>query len=120
LNEQDELVRMLGSAVNYGTARRAGLWEPAYGKTGTTQDNRDAWFVGFAQDLIVGVWVGNDDNTPMKGVSGGGLPADIWRQLVLSDQPAPPQWTIPSEPSERDSGRDRGGIWDRLGRIFGF
>jgi penicillin-binding protein 1A len=120
LPERDDLMRMMGSAVTYGTARRAALWEPAYGKTGTTQDNRDAWFIGFAQDLIVGVWVGNDDNSPMKGVSGGGLPADIWRQFVLAAQPAPPQWALPQEPFERPFGPERGGFWERLGRFFGF
>jgi penicillin-binding protein 1A len=120
LREQDELMRMMGSAVTYGTARRAALWEPAYGKTGTTQDNRDAWFVGFAGDLIVGVWVGNDDNSPMKGVNGGGLPAEIWRQFVLTAQPPPAQWTTPGEPQDRGPRGDRGGFWQRLGRLLGF
>ena len=55
---------------------------PVFGKTGTTQDHRDAWFIGFAEDLVVGVWVGNDDNAPMRGVTGGGLPAQIWRSFV--------------------------------------
>jgi penicillin-binding protein 1A len=53
-----------------------------FGKTGTTQDHRDAWFVGLAGDLAVGVWLGNDDNTPMDGVTGGGLPAEVWRDFT--------------------------------------
>ena len=52
------------------------------GKTGSTQNNRDAWFIGFADDFIVGVWIGNDDNTPMNGVMGGNLPAQLWKEIV--------------------------------------
>ncbi len=77
---------------NKGTGRAARLPIPAYGKTGTTQDNRDAWFVGFAGDLVVGVWVGNDDDRPMRDVSGGGMPARLWRAFMvdaLKGAPAP-------------------------------
>jgi penicillin-binding protein 1A len=74
---------MLNTALVAGTGRRAGLaGHPAAGKTGTTQDNRDAWFVGFTGHLTAGVWVGNDDNSPMRGVSGSGLPALIWRDVM--------------------------------------
>ncbi|WP_339826443.1 transglycosylase domain-containing protein [uncultured Parasphingorhabdus sp.] len=77
---------LLRSAVNDGTGRRAMLTIPNYGKTGTSQNNRDALFVGYAGDgddrLVVGVWIGNDDNTPLKGVSGGGLPAQIWKDFM--------------------------------------
>ena len=76
------LLDLLGATVNKGTARAARLSIPAYGKTGTSQDNRDALFIGFAGDLVVGVWVGNDDNTPLRGVNGGGLPARIWRDFM--------------------------------------
>jgi penicillin-binding protein 1A len=76
------LLDLLGATVNKGTARAARLSIPAYGKTGTSQDNRDALFVGFAGDLVVGVWIGNDDNTPLRGVNGGGLPARIWRDFM--------------------------------------
>ena len=65
-----------------GTGTAARLPVPTFGKTGTTQDYRDAWFFGFAQDLVVGVWVGNDDNSPMPGVAGGGIPARIWRSFM--------------------------------------
>ncbi|MEZ5707865.1 MAG: transglycosylase domain-containing protein [Blastomonas sp.] len=73
---------MLRAAVNSGTGRQARLSIANYGKTGTTQDNRDALFIGYAGGLVVGVWVGNDDNSPLRGVSGGGLPARIWRDFM--------------------------------------
>jgi penicillin-binding protein 1A len=76
------LLDLLGGTVNKGTGRAARLSIPAYGKTGTSQDNRDALFVGFAGDLVVGVWIGNDDNTPLRGVNGSGLPARIWRDFM--------------------------------------
>ncbi len=76
------LLDLLGATVKDGTGRAARLSIPAYGKTGTSQDNRDALFIGFAGDLVVGVWIGNDDNTPLRGVNGGGLPARIWRDFM--------------------------------------
>ena len=81
----DELKEMLGAVVGRGTGRAAALAVPAFGKTGTTQDSRDALFIGFAEDLVVGVWVGNDDNSPMPGaIAGGGLPARIWRDFMTA------------------------------------
>nr|WP_082132955.1 transglycosylase domain-containing protein [Pelagerythrobacter marensis] len=79
---QEQIERLLRSAINRGTGRAAMLRGPNFGKTGTTQDNRDALFVGYAGDLVVGVWVGNDDNSPLAGISGGGLPARIWRDFM--------------------------------------
>jgi penicillin-binding protein 1A len=76
------LLDMLGAVVTQGTGRAARLRIAAYGKTGTSQDNRDALFIGFAGDLVVGVWIGNDDNKPLKNVSGGGLPARIWADFM--------------------------------------
>ena len=76
------LLELLGSAVTEGTGRAARLSVPAFGKTGTSQDNRDALFIGFAGDLVVGVWIGNDNNSPLRGVNGGGLPARIWRDFM--------------------------------------
>jgi membrane peptidoglycan carboxypeptidase len=63
------------------------LDRPVAGKTGTSQNYHDAWFVGFTPDLIVGVWVGNDDNSPMRGVTGGSLPAEIWHDFVSDAEP---------------------------------
>ena len=82
LEERGPLLALLRSAVQDGSGRAADLPIPVFGKTGTTQDHRDAWFVGFAGDLVVGVWVGNDDQAPMKDVTGGALPAQIWRAFM--------------------------------------
>ena len=73
---RDDILRMLRTAVRAGTGRRAAIDRDVGGKTGTSQGHKDAWFVGFTPRLVVGVWVGNDDSTPMKGVTGGTLPAD--------------------------------------------
>jgi len=80
--ERAQLLDLLQAVVTSGTGRAAALPQAVYGKTGTSQDYRDAYFVGFTDDLVVGVWLGNDDNTPMNRVAGGGLPAQMWRQFV--------------------------------------
>jgi membrane peptidoglycan carboxypeptidase len=80
--ERERLLVLLREAVTRGTGMAAAIPARAYGKTGTSQDYRDAWFIGFTGDLVVGVWVGNDDNSPMRGVAGGGLPARIWRDFA--------------------------------------
>lgn len=76
------MLDLLAAAVRQGTGRSATLAIDTYGKTGTTQDNRDAIFVGFSGDLVAAVWVGNDDNSPLGGIAGGGLPARIWRDFM--------------------------------------
>jgi penicillin-binding protein 1A len=73
---------MLADAIREGTGRAARIARPAAGKTGTSQDHRDAWFVGYTGHLVAGVWVGNDSGAPMRGVTGGGLPARLWRDLM--------------------------------------
>lgn len=74
---------LLRHAVTSGTGRRAAFpgW-PVMGKTGTTQNSRDAWFVGYTPRLVGSVWLGNDDNSPMRNVTGGGLPATLWREVM--------------------------------------
>jgi 1A family penicillin-binding protein len=79
---QQGMLDMMMAVVQQGTGRAARLDRPVAGKTGTTQDSRDAWFIGMTADAVVGVWVGNDDNSPMANVYGGGLPARIWRDFM--------------------------------------
>jgi penicillin-binding protein 1A len=91
----DELKDMLGAVVQQGTGRSAALETPSFGKTGTTQDSRDALFIGFTEDLVVGVWIGNDDNTPLAGqMAGGGLPARIWRDFMTKAVGTAPAKTL--------------------------
>jgi penicillin-binding protein 1A len=78
------MLDLLYAAANEGTGHRAALAVPTFGKTGTTQENRDAVFVGFAGDLVVGVWVGRDDNRSLGKVSGGTVPAEIWHNFMTS------------------------------------
>ncbi|MGN7998205.1 transglycosylase domain-containing protein [Sphingomonas sp. 22176] len=102
----DDLRSMLGTVVQNGTARAAALPVPAFGKTGTTQDGRDALFVGWAGDLVVGVWIGNDDNSPVSGAYGGGLPAHIWRDFMVRALGL----TLPPTPAEEDNATDDNAI----------
>ncbi|MXO95173.1 penicillin-binding protein [Erythrobacter aquimaris] len=103
-----EIEDMLRAVINEGTGRRAMLSGPNFGKTGTSQENRDALFVGYAGDLVVGVWIGNDDNSPLDGISGGGLPAQIWRNFMTQalgasaapDRPGPRSNEDPGGPVE--------------------
>lgn len=77
------MLDLLQAVVREGTGKSARLQHAAVGgKTGTTQDYRDAWFIGFTPELTVGVWLGNDDNSPMDKVTGGGLPAEIFRDFL--------------------------------------
>lgn len=78
-----QLTYMMNQVVEAGTGRRARLNNrEAAGKTGTTQGARDAWFIGFTADYVTGVWMGYDNNSKLTGVTGGGLPADIWRETM--------------------------------------
>jgi penicillin-binding protein 1A len=79
-----QMTGMLRDAVQTGTAHGARLGSrAAAGKTGTSQDFRDAWFIGFTADYTTGVWMGNDDNTPMAKITGGLLPVDAWKSFML-------------------------------------
>jgi membrane peptidoglycan carboxypeptidase len=104
------MVGMMKGVITGGTGTRANLGRPMAGKTGTSQNWRDAWFVGFTPDMLAGVWVGNDDNRSMAHVTGGELPALIWKRFMtvalknvppsdfpwLSTEPEPPPESGPA------------------------
>ena len=73
---------MMSEVILSGTGKNARLGIPAFGKTGTSQAFRDGWFIGYTKDVVVGVWLGNDDEAPMKRVTGGTLPAMIWKKVM--------------------------------------
>jgi penicillin-binding protein 1A len=108
---------MLTGVIAYGTGKAAALPRPVAGKTGTTQDYRDAWFIGYTADLVAGIWFGNDDNQPMNKITGGMLPAAAWRNFMLTatagDQVrplpgrAPSAVATPTTPSNEESPLDR-------------
>ena len=115
------MTRLMVETVTPAPARRRG-WPsgPRAGKTGTTQDFHDAWFVGFTADLVCGVWIGNDDNSPMKKATGGALPAHIFHEFhgssradcrcgrwpatcaVAAGEPAPTSPTPPPAPAHNE------------------
>ncbi len=78
-----EMNNMLAAVMAKGTGKNALLDRPSAGKTGTTSDYRDAWFVGYTANLVAGVWLGNDNGAPMDNVTGGGLPAEMWKSFML-------------------------------------
>ena len=78
-----QMNRMMAGVIAGGTGKTARLDRPAAGKTGTSQNHRDAWFIGYTADLITGVWIGNDNGKPMKRVTGGGLPAVLWKRFMM-------------------------------------
>jgi penicillin-binding protein 1A len=95
-----DMDRMLQGVIQHGTGKAAAIGRPAAGKTGTTSDYRDAWFIGYTADLVAGVWFGNDDNSPMVKVTGGALPAHAWHDFMaaaLKGQPIRPLTTGPGE-----------------------
>ena len=95
------LTYMMAQVVETGTGTRARLADrEAAGKTGTTTAGRDAWFIGFTADYVTGVWMGYDDNTPLKGVTGGGLPADIWHEVMVRVQEGLPVTPLPMDVPE--------------------
>ena len=90
------LVYMLNQVVEQGTGGRAQLADrQVAGKTGTTSAGRDAWFIGFTADYVTGVWMGYDDNSPLTGVTGGGLPAEIWHEAMTRIEEGLPVRPLP-------------------------
>ena len=75
---------MLEDVIARGTGKKADIGRIAAGKTGTSQDYRDAWFIGYSEGLTVGVWVGRDDNRPMRKITGGSIPAQIWAEFMVN------------------------------------
>jgi penicillin-binding protein 1A len=108
------MLDLLFAAANNGTGKRAALAVPTFGKTGTSQENRDALFIGFAGDLVVGVWVGRDDNKSLGKVSGGTVPAEIWRNFMTSalavdhrrGPDLPSEFRLPQRQPEPEQPRD--------------
>jgi penicillin-binding protein 1A len=93
---------MMQETLLSGTARKAEIpgWMAA-GKTGTSQDFRDAWFIGYTAQLVTGVWLGNDDNSPTKKATGGGLPVEVWTRFMRSAHQGVP---VVALPNSRQSG----------------
>ncbi len=121
-----DMTYMLYGVVANGTGGYASLHgREAAGKTGTTQDSHDAWFVGFTTDYVAAAWVGNDDSSPTRGVTGGTLPAYIWRDTMLTAEQGHPlralNRSVEPPPEERQVVAS-GAVWDgaddeRLGRM---
>ncbi|MER9741342.1 transglycosylase domain-containing protein [Mesorhizobium sp. M0187] len=86
---------MMTGTVEIGTAKKAAFAWPSAGKTGTSQNSRDAWFVGYTANLTTGVWFGNDDGTPMKKVTGGALPAQAWHEFMVAAHEGVPVRPLP-------------------------
>jgi len=123
------LTYMMTQVIERGTGTRARLdGRPAAGKTGTTQAARDAWFIGFTADYVTGVWMGYDDNTPLKGVTGGGLPAEIWHEVMvrvhdgLPVRPLPmivPEPRLPPQPAQPEAVPGQPGVEQSLDEAMG-
>lgn len=96
---RSEVVGMMNSMMTQtlkdGTARKADFAWPAAGKTGTSQNSRDAWFIGYTANLTTGVWMGNDDGTPTKNITGGSLPAKVWHEFMVAAHEGVPVARLP-------------------------
>ena len=100
------MVKMMQGVIEHGTGKRAAIGRPAAGKTGTSQDYRDALFVGFTPDYVAGVWVGDDAGRPMRRVAGGDLPAETWKRFMLgAEHDLPPRPFAAPTPVDADDPR---------------
>jgi penicillin-binding protein 1A len=101
---------MMQETLLSGTARKAEIpgWMAA-GKTGTSQDFRDAWFIGYTADLVTGVWLGNDDNSPTRKATGGGLPVEVWTRFMRAAHQGVPVAALP--------GSQAGGIFSNVAQV---
>jgi penicillin-binding protein 1A len=93
---------MLSAVVTDGSGKAAAIDRPVAGKTGTTQDYRDAWFIGFSADYVGGTWFGNDDGTPMHKITGGTLPTQLWHNVMLAAHKGLPSRPLPGSQGEEN------------------
>ena len=116
------MVHMMKAVLARGTGTRAAFGRPAAGKTGTSQNWRDAWFVGFTPDMTAGVWLGNDNDKPMNHVAGGTLPAAIWRRFMIVAHEGLPardfDWLVP-DPIPEEEADPRNPFYGDLASEFG-
>ena len=105
LHEMDD---MLSAVIAEGSGKSSAIDRPSAGKTGTTQDYRDAWFIGFTADYVGGVWFGNDDGTPMHKITGGTLPTQLWHNVMLAAHKGLPVRPLPGSAPEEVPSTDGG------------
>jgi penicillin-binding protein 1A len=124
-----QMTDLMVAVVQEGSGKHAALGErPVAGKTGTTQDYRDAWFIGFTADYVCGVWLGNDDDTPLNRITGGTLPAQLWHNVMeaaeqgLPVRPLPgqvePEGQTPVAAGDGAKSDDDDSIWSGLVRFL--
>ncbi|MCD6034704.1 MAG: penicillin-binding protein [Rickettsiales bacterium] len=108
--------QLLMAVVQEGTGRGATMDRDVAGKTGTSQDYHDAWFIGFTSDYVAGVWVGNDDNTSMKRITGGSIPIRIWKRFMVPAHQGKPAQAIPVTPwgVTNEQKGPRKSLWDSI------
>jgi len=125
--------KMMSAVINTGTGKNARLNRPVGGKTGTSQNYRDAWFIGYSADYVAGVWIGNDDGTPMKRLTGGGLPAKIWAKVMIAAHGNRTRVALPnrqtalgqtqpsvnSAPGNTPEAQTPKGLWKRIWHVIG-
>jgi penicillin-binding protein 1A len=117
-----QMTAMLANVVAFGTGLRGQLADgrEAAAKTGTSQNHRDAWYVGYTADIICGVWIGNDDGTSMRGVTGGTVPAAIWRQFMNAAHEGMPLTPLPTlDDLARPSNNTVAGFYQSLADMLG-
>jgi len=113
-----QMVKLMEGVITKGTGRRAALDRPAAGKTGTSSDYRDAWFVGFTADYATGVWMGDDTGRPLQRQAGGDLPAETWRRFMLEAEQGMPQQSFMTPVSGEDDQDPRDGFYRELESTF--
>lgn len=112
---------MLRYTVEEGTGKKSNIWQASAGKTGTSQENRDGWFIGYTGNTVAGIWIGQDNNSPVKGLSGGGTPALLWKKIVQKAEanktsralPTTEEAVLHGPSSEGDS------VWQNILHLFG-